>query len=112
MLPIHKPPSGRGDHIVDMDSLSLASTTPQHVAERNLAQICEWGLPVGTGFFALAFSLITALLLITIAKKDLSVAFGVATWILVAGTLLAGTVKACLGEWPWRSPHTRTARDA
>ncbi|MCJ1458803.1 Serine active site containing protein 1 [Mycoblastus sanguinarius] len=50
--------------------------------------------------------LTTALVWNYFLKKDLSTAFGVATWVLVAGTLLAGTFKALLGDRPRPRLHS------
>ena len=68
----------------------------------SLADIWEWYWRNGSGTLTLMASLSTALILIFILKKDLDTAFTVASWILVAGTMLAVTVKGWLWERPGR----------
>ena len=92
--------------------VELADWTPEinsssNISGPSLSEIWAWYLSSGVGFATLVASLITALCLYGIAKKGLSTSFGVATWFLVAGTLLASTFKACLGERPHSRPPDR-----
>jgi len=82
--------------------LPRSVSASQEVSQPNAAEMWDWYLRTGFGVLTLSASLITALILVIAAKKDLSTAFTVASWVLVAGALLAVTVKACLWERPRR----------
>ena len=71
----------------------------------SLGEILAWYFQSGVGFLTLLASLITGLLLHFYWRTNLSTAFGAATFVLVAGTLLAGTFKICLGERPRSQNH-------
>lgn len=101
-LPPTQPQPDIQDLIINITPAASVDNDSQDASTPSLAEIWDWYLRTGFGVLTLSASLITALMLIVGAKKDLSTAFTVASWVLVAGTMLAVTMKTCLWERPGR----------
>ncbi|MCJ1389368.1 hypothetical protein MMC18_002225 [Xylographa bjoerkii] len=92
--------AGTTHHIVEIQSTLQAVSSIPKTSKPSLSELWEWYISTGFGILIFLASLITALVMITVAKIDVSTAFTVASWILAGGTLLSVTVKAYIWERP------------
>ena len=85
-----------GEHVIFVGHTPHGATIIKKPRNPGLAEIAEWDLRTGFGVLTLTASLGTALVLTFVMGKDISTAFTMVAWVLVAGTMLAVTTKACL----------------
>ena len=87
-----------GEHPIFVGHTPHGAIIIKKTLNPGLAEIAEWDLRTGFGVLTLTASLGTALVRIFVMGKDMSTAFTVVAWVLVAGTMLAVTVEVCLWE--------------
>ena len=97
--------SGPGHQVIDIESHVAGITSGNYrvvkATKPSPAEIWEWYWRNGLGALTLVASISTALVLIFAMERDLGTAFTVASWVLVAGTMFAVTIKG----WLWERPE-------